>query len=58
MKWNVNRDSPEDRLLDYLDWMKAAKRDIEHQVCLRVGFQPGFYANISVYRSSCNFVVF
>ncbi len=32
VKWNVNRDSPEDRLRDYLEWMEAAKRDIEHQV--------------------------
>ena len=32
MKWNVDRSSPEDKLLDILEWMKSAKKDIRHQV--------------------------
>ncbi len=32
VKWNVNRDSPEDKLRDFLEWMKAVKRDTLHQV--------------------------
>ena len=32
MKWNVNRDSPEDKLRDFLEWMKAVKRDTIHNV--------------------------
>ena len=32
VKWNVNRDSPEDKLRDFLEWMKAVKRDTIHHV--------------------------
>ena len=32
VKWNVNRDSPEDKLRDYLKWMKAVKHDTNHNV--------------------------
>ena len=32
MKWNVDRSSAEDKLLDILEWMKNAKEDIRHQV--------------------------
>ena len=32
VKWNVNRDSPEDKLRDYLEWMKAVKHDTMHHV--------------------------
>ena len=32
VKWNVNRDSPEDKLRDYLKWMKAVKHDTEYHV--------------------------
>ena len=33
VKWNVNRDSPEDKLRDYMDWMKAVKKETIHHVC-------------------------
>lgn len=33
MKWNINRDSPEDKLRDFIKWMKAVKRDTIHHVC-------------------------
>lgn len=33
VKWNVNRDSAEDKLRDFLDWMLAVKRDTIHHVC-------------------------
>ena len=32
VKWNINRDSPEDKLRDLLQWMKAVKRDTIHSV--------------------------
>ena len=32
VKWSVNRDSPEDKLRDYLEWMKAVKRDTMYHV--------------------------
>ncbi len=32
VKWNVNRDSPEDKLRDFLGWMSAVKRDTLHHV--------------------------
>ena len=32
VKWNVNRDSPEDKLRDFLEWMFAVKRDTIHHV--------------------------
>ena len=32
LKWSVNRDTPEDKLIDFLQWMEAARRDIDHQV--------------------------
>ncbi len=40
MKWNVNRDSPEDKLRDFLEWMKAVKRDTRHQVTSRPLLSP------------------
>ena len=36
VKWNVNRDSPEDKLRDFLKWMKAVKKETEHKVCICV----------------------
>ena len=32
VKWNVNRDSPEDKLRDFMKWMKAVKKETLHQV--------------------------
>ena len=32
MKWNVSRDSPEDKLRDFLKWTKAVKKETEHKV--------------------------
>ena len=32
VKWNINRESPEDKLRDLLQWMKAVKRDTIHSV--------------------------
>ncbi len=36
VKWNVNRDSPEDKLRDFLEWMSAVKRDTLHHVRLEL----------------------
>ena len=36
VKWNVNRDSPEDKLRDFMDWMKAVKKETIHHVCVCV----------------------
>ena len=36
VKWNVNRDSPEDKLRDFMDWMKAIKKETLHHVCMCV----------------------
>ena len=33
VKWNVTRDSPEDKLRDFMDWMKAVKKETIHHVC-------------------------
>ena len=30
--WKINRDSAEDKVRDFLDWMKAVKRDVKHVV--------------------------
>ena len=32
VKYKVNRDSPEDKTRDYLDWMKAVKKEMFHIV--------------------------
>lgn len=32
VKWQVNRDSPEDKLRDFLEWMYALKKDTLHHV--------------------------
>ena len=32
IKYQVNRDSPEDKARDFLHWMKAAKKEINHLV--------------------------
>ena len=32
IKWNICRDSAEDKLRDLLEWMKAVKRDNIHGV--------------------------
>lgn len=32
VKWNIKRDSPEDKLRDFLLWMFAVKRDTIHHV--------------------------
>ena len=36
VKWNVNRDSPEDKLRDFMEWMKAVKKETGHQVCVEL----------------------
>ena len=41
MKWNVNRDSPEDKLRDFLKWLKAVNKETEHQVCVHGGDGDG-----------------
>jgi inositol 1,4,5-triphosphate receptor type 1 len=35
VKWNVNRDSGENKVRDFLEWTKAIKREIEHTNRLR-----------------------
>lgn len=32
VKWNINRDSPEGKLRDFLEWMKAVKKGTLHSV--------------------------
>lgn len=32
VKWSVNRDSAEEKVRDYLAWMKAVKREVIHVV--------------------------
>ena len=32
VKWQVNRDSAEDKLRDFLKWMCALKKDTQHHV--------------------------
>ena len=32
VKWQVNRDSAEDKLRDFLEWMYAVKKDTLHYV--------------------------
>lgn len=32
VKWQVNRDSAEDKLRDFLEWMYALKKDTLHHV--------------------------
>jgi len=32
VKWNVNRDSAENKLRDFMKWMKAVKKETSHQV--------------------------
>lgn len=32
VKWSVGRDSAEDKVRDYLEWMKAVKREVIHVV--------------------------
>ena len=32
VKWQVNRDSAEDKLRDFLEWMYAVKKDTIHHV--------------------------
>ncbi len=32
VKWNVNRESPEEKVRDFVTWSKACKKDVEHQV--------------------------
>ena len=34
VKWQINRDSAEDKLRDFLDWMYALKEDTLHHVSL------------------------
>ena len=34
VKWNVNRDSAEDKLRDFLEWLYAVKKDTIHNVCV------------------------
>ena len=32
VKWNVSRDSAEDKVRDFLDWTEAVKTEIQHRV--------------------------
>ena len=32
INWEVDRSNPEDKLLDFVRYMKSARDDIEHQV--------------------------
>ena len=32
VKWQVNRDSAEDKLRDFLEWIYALKKDTQHHV--------------------------
>ena len=34
VKWQINRDSAEDKLRDFLEWMYALKKDTLHHVSL------------------------
>ena len=34
VKWQVNRDSAEDKLRDFLEWIYAVKKDTLHHVSL------------------------
>ena len=34
VKWQVNRDSAEDKLRDFLEWMYAVKKDTLHHVSI------------------------
>ena len=36
VKWQVNRDSAEDKLRDFLEWMYAVKKDTLHHVSVIV----------------------
>ena len=36
VKWQVNRDSAEDKLRDFLEWMYALKKDTLHHVSVIV----------------------
>ena len=40
VKWNISRDSPEDKLRDLLEWMKAVKRDTVHSVSSSLPSSP------------------
>lgn len=40
VKWNISRDSPEDKLRDLLEWMKAVKRDTVHSVSSSIPSSP------------------
>ncbi len=48
VKWNVNRESPEEKVRDFVTWSKACKKDIEHQVSCKhettffLASSPGF----------------
>lgn len=37
VKWQVNRDSAEDKLRDFLEWMYAVKKDTLHHVSIYSG---------------------
>ena len=41
VKWNVNRDSAEDKLRDFTEWLYAVKKDTIHNVCVCVCARMG-----------------
>ena len=50
VKWNISRDSPEDKLRDLLEWMKAVKRDTVHSVSSSLPSSPILSTCISIIR--------
>ena len=56
VKWNISRDSPEDKLRDLLEWMKAVKRDTVHSVSSPINalcFSVCQRHNFFFYRPDC-----
>ena len=39
VKWQINRDSAEHKLRDFLEWMEAVKRDTLYHVSLRAYYK-------------------
>lgn len=50
VKWNVNRDSAEDKLRDFLDWFKAVKIDQSYSYKLRNTFGISIYVKYQTFR--------
>ncbi|KAI6652753.1 hypothetical protein LOD99_4139 [Oopsacas minuta] len=50
VKWNINRDSAEDKLRDFLDWFKAVKIDQNYSYKLRNTFGIKLYLKFQTFR--------